>query len=628
MSTHVVFKCTRFVAAVLSATVAVIPMFGGCGCPCPCPNTAENAENRADNTRARPKPALPGVSQCVASEEAEEASIDLLGDLAVVRLSADAFVRLSANDRKMAYELMGAIRAAEPILYDQRNAHGLAVKNLAEELALHRNAIPDELRGKADSFTSLIFAHKGPRDPYFARKLEFTLSYAELEIAAIAVFKDGAALGSAKTETELRTWIQKLRPVLFDDRIAPRPAGKTAASARYSTQIQEIVARIRSARAFASIQQQQLLDLQIDAIQSNSDTARAAYLAKWRISSFPVDIIIGFWGPITESGDAEFVAHMYLANESGQDVFQRAIDAVRSNVAGGSPSLLTPVAPLPVVQVPLVIGSRGISNIIAQPDVDPVKLVYANDAVLQSRGLIGKAAVQALLVDKSRETVVAACLGDLQTTIQIARASVGKPTNHPAMRAVAMMHADATVLASPSPYIADGLLSDDGCAAYLGDVYLMSYLLSVGGLSADGSTAIAQMAGYRADSAVVAYAVERGAVKEVVRNGYSYLQVTGQDAWVSAMGDLRDASREVLMQKDQGRASKLVERKNAVSEQRWIRSAREHFSALGIPARIVWQPPVLKPIMDESGVIQDITLDEEANWLDASLVWLRGTAVR
>jgi len=562
------------------------------------------------------------AQQCEANlSESNDPIVEVLGGLGVIRLSADAFVDLSVNERKMAYWFMQAVGSADSILYDQRSPHGLSAKALAEDLGLHTKVVPVELRPKVESLVMAIFAHKGPRDSATRERLAFDLTRSELEIAVVAAWKDGARFGGQASEVALKTWLRQLESVLFDDTEPPPPNRKGAGASRYAKERGQIAAALRAARDFAPPNQQRLLDLQIAFVEQSTDESRAAYQAEWAVQSFPIDLVMGFLGPVTPSGDREFVVHLFLADRTLTNDLQGALDTLRTVFVNTSPRIVTTRTVRPVLETPLVMGSRTTSPVALYPSTDPIKMLVAPVANTATWGLFGTTVVQAFLGDTSREADVRRCLGPSQRTLRSARAMVAMPSSSVVPGVIADIHAETMVLASAGSFVSDGLLPDRVCVDLLGDVYLMSYLLSLGGLSVDRSDGLGGFDVSKTSSTVVAYALERGAVKEVVRNGYSHLEVSDRDAWLRAVGSLRDETKGILERADGVMARSLLTRRNGVPEGRWARSAREHLQALGVPRTIVWQPPVLQAIRDEAGVVQDVSLDETASWIDAQLVW-------
>lgn len=539
-----------------------------------------------------------------------------MGDVGLVRLSADAFVDLSPEQRLLAYELMGAIRAADPIIYDQRDPQGLLVKELAEELVLHLDVVPAELRLKVEAFAGTVFAHKGPRDAMTRGRLSLGVTPEELETAAVAAWKGGAKLGGVTTEPALRAWLRKLQPVLFDERLPTRAARAVPAAKRYAKPIAAMAAALRRARAHADPAQQRALDLQVHALESPTDATLTAYQAPWAADTFPVDLALGFFGPaLGPSGERELVAHLFLSDPKASVELQASFDTVRT-------ALSTASASRPVAEMPLDLGSRpAFPSMLRLPSTGPAKMLVASAADSAVHGFVGAAIARAFLADTSHEVDVRRCAGPSLRTLQMARAMASAPSSPAVPGVIAQIHATATVLASPRTFSGSGLLADPACAALLGETYLMESLFDLSRL-ASGVDAPEVL---RARAVVLSHAIERGAAREVVRDGKSYLQTSGPEPWARAMGELRDETRAILDQGDGARAGRLLARQDMASVERWARGARERLQSQGLPRALVWQAPLLKPIRGEGGQVEDVTLEEGLSWIEASL-WLAGRA--
>jgi hypothetical protein len=587
-----------------------LALCAGCGCPCPEPTTPQRVAPTEQARRTIPSVSI--KQQCADTPvDQSEPEVEVMGDLGVVRLSADAFVDLSPDQRKLAYELTGAMRAADPIVYDQRDPQGLIVKVLAEELALHLDVMPADLRPKVENFVRLVFAHKGPRDSTTRGRVSFGITPEELGTATLAAWKGGAKLEGVASEAALRSWLGKLHPVLFDERLPTRAPRTVPAARRYAKQISAVVGALRRARAYAEPAQQRVLDLHILALESNTESALVAYQAAWAADTFPVDLALGFFGPVLgPSGERELVAHLFLSDPKASAELQAPFDTIRS-------ALATPSTLRPVVETPLGLSSRPSSpSVLRLPATGSAKMLVAPAAASAVSGFVGSAMARAFLVDPTHEADVRRCVGPSQRTLQLARAAAATPSSPAVPAVIAQVHAEAVVLASPRTFSAKGLLSDGACAAMLGETYLMESLLDLGGLASGLADAPESL---RARALVVSYAIDRGAAKEVVRDGHWYLQTSGPEPWARAMGDLRDETRAILDQGDGARAAKLLARQDVASRERWARSARERLASLGLPRVIVWQPPLLQPIRSEEGKVEDVTLEEGLSWIEASL---------
>ena len=589
-----------------------------CGCPCPNPASPQPAQSEPSTPPRKPLPRIAITQQCTETyEEPAPTRVEIDGDLGVVRLSVDRFVNLTSNERKMAYEMMDAMRAADAIIFDQRHPLGLVAKTLAEELALHMDAIPAELRPKMRRLVQLVFAHKGPRNAESRGRLELPFWRYELQAAAIAAWRDGARFGNAQSEYTVRDWLEPLQPFLFE--LNPRPIVRKQPpiATRYAKQIADIAAALRRAQEFALPSQKHVLELQIAAIESNTAASRSAYLEAWSAHTFPIDLAMGFFGPTTESGEQEFVAHLFLTDPNQPAKLPDAVNTIRENHAHISPQTLSTRTPRIVQVTPLVMGTRSTSPVMPYPDSEPYKLFitpYANDATASEVPLSTAPALWNQLATNAGKR---ACNGALQTTLQLARAQVASPQPHPQMQSIARIHATAMVMAAPSNYVADGLLHNGECLDALGNIYLTSAWLSLGGFtSARASDASA------IGSIIVSHAHERSFVGIVYLGGDFLFEARWPESWRKGMAVIRDETRDILVRNDLASARRFLKIRGTKYDELWMRGAIDWVKALRTPTTIVWQPPPLKPLRDERGNIQDVTLDDTASWIEASLAWM------
>ena len=252
------------------------------------------------------------------------------------------------------------------------------------------------------------------------------------------------------------------------------------------------------------------------------------------------------------------------------------------------------------------------------PDSNPVKLIVSNEPNTATENFIASTATDVFFVDTDFDVDVRRCWRESQATLQLAQTAIPKHLAQSVYNSVAAIHSFATVLASPRTFADDGLLDDAECALVLGDLYLMAYLLDQSGIAIESFGASNTN---KVSSAIVSYAREHGAVKEIVIDGHSLLRTTSPEAWTSTMETLRDETLDIIAHNDRLRAAKLLATHNAATEQRWTRNTLNRMNTLGLPTTIVWQPPVLRAIRNDAGSIVDVTLDEDATWIDANLAW-------
>ena len=74
--------------------------------------------------------------------------LEKVGKVALVQLYADGFEELSLDDKILAYNLYQAAVAGRDITYDQIHRHGLAIRNILEEIITHPQGIDEGILEK------------------------------------------------------------------------------------------------------------------------------------------------------------------------------------------------------------------------------------------------------------------------------------------------------------------------------------------------------------------------------------------------------------------------------------------------------------------------------------------------
>src|ERR1700722_1699303 len=124
--------------------------------------------------------------------EQPKALVDRVGTTGFIQLRAESFRTLDPRQKELAYWLVQASIAIDPIIYDQLSAYGLREKRLLEEIAAHPAGIePPKLKLILD-FAKLFWANRGNHNENTSQKFlpEFTLD--DLQKAAAQAFVNGA----------------------------------------------------------------------------------------------------------------------------------------------------------------------------------------------------------------------------------------------------------------------------------------------------------------------------------------------------------------------------------------------------------------------------------------------------
>ena len=570
----------------------------GCGCPCPEPATPQAPAAAA----ARTRPTLPpgALRQQCADTPAESTSptIEVFADLGVIRLSADTFVDLPVQQRKLAYALAKVAQAATPIQYEQRHPQGKHIQILAEELALHLNAVPADLRPSVKTFVALVFAHKGPRDAWSDERLSFSLTRAQLETAVLAAWKAGASFPGVSSEPALRTWLSKLTPALFNDhpQVSPRKADSADAK-----RFEPIRQALREARPYATAAQQRLLDLQDRALDSTNPQEQRAFLDAWVSDGSSLELALSLRPG--EPREASLTPQLFLVDSSATAALQEPVATFAGTTASSARW---------VVATPLWMGLVSPTPWATRmPDQDKTKIFQVPTAASAISHYLRGAMERAYVLDAEQKQDLLRCLGPSQKIMQMAQAAVA-PASSPTLHTVARAHATAAVLASPLSF--SDLFADRTCVNLLGETYLLASFFELGLEGTEEASAR-----LTPSALILSYASQQGAIQESLREGRTQLQPSDQESWARTMAALRDETKRIIEKREEGGAEKLLTQSHESPMGRWTHQVRQQVQALGIARRFVWQPPLLIPLCHDDGSLQDVTLDEEASWIEACL---------
>src|SRR5271157_3498256 len=159
--------------------------------------------------------------------------VERVGDTGFVRLDAGSFESLDAKQRELAYWLMQASIAVDPIVYDQFSRFGLRQKRLLEGIAAHPRGIDPGVNAKISEFTKLFWANRGNHNDYTSQKFLPAFTFEELKQAALIAQKNGAFsarnadLAPLATPAELNRELEDLRTSFFDPNFEPMVTAKS-----------------------------------------------------------------------------------------------------------------------------------------------------------------------------------------------------------------------------------------------------------------------------------------------------------------------------------------------------------------------------------------------------------------
>src|SRR6202521_4908750 len=134
------------------------------------------------------------LSATIARGQSPEKSslVERIGDTGFVRVDVKGFPSLDARQQQLAYWLVQASIAVDPIVYAQFSRFGLRQKRLLEEIVAHSNGADPSLDEKIAEFTKLFWANRGNHNEITSQKFLPSFTFEELQKAALGAQKNGA----------------------------------------------------------------------------------------------------------------------------------------------------------------------------------------------------------------------------------------------------------------------------------------------------------------------------------------------------------------------------------------------------------------------------------------------------
>jgi dipeptidyl-peptidase-3 len=157
--------------------------------------------------------------------------LEQIDEAAVVQLYADGFVDLSHNDKHLVWHLYEAALAGRDIYYDQRYEHGLAMRDILEELITHAGGMRDDLLAELTRYTKLYWINSGAYNNLTARKFVLNLTVEELCEAAEGAARHGARFRLQAGETP-SALMRRFAPMFLDATVDPMITSKTPGEGR------------------------------------------------------------------------------------------------------------------------------------------------------------------------------------------------------------------------------------------------------------------------------------------------------------------------------------------------------------------------------------------------------------
>lgn len=288
-----------------------------------------------------PAPTTPASTAAPAA--APKYLLERIDDAAVVQLYADGFKDLPLNDKRLVYHLTQAAIAGRDIYWDQRYAHGLAMRGVLEQIVTHSAGIDASTLAEITRYTKLVWLNSGPYNNLTARKFVLTCTPEAFAAAAAQATKNGATFVTAAGES-VEQMLTRMRPLFFDATVDPMVTQKTPekgrdilqassnnlysgvttadlkgfteknglnsrlvkqngrlveevykVGGRYDVQIRAIIGHLDAAQAFATPTMKTALAALVKWYRTGDDADRKAYDIAWVADKdSPVDTINGF----------------------------------------------------------------------------------------------------------------------------------------------------------------------------------------------------------------------------------------------------------------------------------------------------------------------------------------------
>jgi dipeptidyl-peptidase III len=158
---------------------------------------------------------------------------DRVGSTGFIQLRAESFRTLESRQKELAYWLVQASIAIDPIIYDQLSAYGVREKRLLEEIAAHPAGIDAAHLKSITDFAKLFWANRGNHNENTSQKFlpEFTVD--DLQKAAEQAFQNGgfrspyADLPALDSKDLVTREVLGLKDALFNPEFEPMMTAKS-----------------------------------------------------------------------------------------------------------------------------------------------------------------------------------------------------------------------------------------------------------------------------------------------------------------------------------------------------------------------------------------------------------------
>ena len=152
--------------------------------------------------------------------------LEQVDDVAIVQLYADGFESLTLREKTLIWHLYQAALAGRDIYYDQRYEHGLAMREVLEEILTHPDGVDPGTLAAIHKYTKLFWLNTGPFNNLTARKFVVETTPTAFGAAVAAAARAGASFPTRAGET-VTGMVERMTPLFFDPDFEPIVTNKT-----------------------------------------------------------------------------------------------------------------------------------------------------------------------------------------------------------------------------------------------------------------------------------------------------------------------------------------------------------------------------------------------------------------
>ncbi len=161
-----------------------------------------------------------------------------------------------------------------------------------------------------------------------------------------------------------------------------------------------------------------------------------------------------------------------------------------------------------------------------------------------------------------------------------------------------------------------GLVPDEDCARAMYDGFASLMLEQ---LARIGDARKLTQAHMQARQTIIQYAIKKGAVEVVEKEGHFYSRVVDYKRMRSAIGELLAEIQRIKSEGDHDAAKKLLLDFGTIVVDAWRKDVQARFQALGLPRSIAFIYPTLEPRRDPKGNLTDVKLSYSETFLERQL---------